>query len=123
MSVRSELAAALTAGLHKQRYTVIDVPRTLDELSPSRRIVQLYREEIQPNSNAMGNYKEQFVVWVLSPKKDQPAAEDDLEEGLYAVLGILDSLDWLTWTRASRANHVTGAQAYKIDLTLFTKKE
>lgn len=122
MGARQQLADALTAKLPKT-YQIIPVPRELDELSAKRPVVQVIRLEVEHAPN-QGSLKETFQLWALTPKKDQPAAEDDLERVLFNVIKFLDTSPLVTaWTKATRATHVSGAQAYRIDLTVYTEKE
>lgn len=122
MGARQELAAALKTAM-PTGYQIIAVPRDIDELAPKRPVIQIIRLEVEHAPN-QGSLKETFQLWALTPKKDQPAAEDDLEAILFNVIRFLDKSPLVTaWKQATRALHVSGAQAYRIDLTVYTEKE
>ena len=122
MSIRSDLAAALKP-LLPARVKIIDVPRSLDGLEPNKPVVMLYRETVEKAPNSIGDYFNQFVIWIVSPGIDVPRAENVLDDLLDQVLVALDDITWLNWRNAERS--VFGDQqapAYKINLTVVTNK-
>ncbi len=122
MSIRSDLAAALKP-LLPARIKIIDVPRSLDGLEPNKPVVMLYRETVEKAPNSIGDYFNQFVIWIVSPGIDVPRAENALDDLLDQVLVALDDITWLNWRNAERS--VFGDQqapAYKINLTVVTNK-
>lgn len=122
MSIRSDLAAALKP-LLPARIKIVDVPRSLDGLEPNKPVIMLYRETVEKAPNSIGDYFNQFVIWVVNPGVDIPRAENALDDLLDQVLVALDDITWLNWRNAERS--VFGDQqapAYKINLTVVTNK-
>lgn len=122
MSIRSDLAAALKP-LLPARVKIVDVPRSLDGLEPNKPVIMLYRETVEKAPNSIGDYFNQFVIWVVNPGVDIPRAENALDDLLDQVLVALDDITWLNWRNAERS--VFGDQqapAYKINLTVVTNK-
>lgn len=122
MGARQQLADALKAAL-PTKYKIIPYPRKVDELSANQPVVIIIRDAIEHAPN-QGNLKETFVLWALTPKKDQPGAEDDLDDILFSLVEFVDTSKMVaTWTKATRAIYGEQAQAYRIDITVHTEKE
>lgn len=119
MSARSQLAAAITAGLPATA-KVIDDLRAIPTLDPQTTVVvQLFRTKTTPASTR-GRYVLEFELWVMSPKTAPEVVEDDLDASLDDVLTVLESdeLELLLWTDATRAVHEAGYHGHKITLTI-----
>lgn len=122
MSVRSELAAALKP-LLPASVKIIDVPRSIDGIEAKRPVVLLFRESRAKAPNAMGDYFDTFVLYVITPGVDTRRSEDALDNTLDQVVDALDQIKWLNWSIAERS--VFGdnqAPAYKITLTIAYNK-
>jgi hypothetical protein len=120
---REQLAADLTPLLTD--YTILPDPRAVGSLDPGKRgTVQIVRDNFRRHPIApQASYLEQLHVWVLSHLKEQPAAENDLDDLAREVTDALQSLGKAAWDEARRMRHPEGHHAYRITATYITDKE
>lgn len=106
-------------------FAIVPDPRDLGELDPAKLgWVQIVRANRRANPTApQAQYLEQMHIWVATPKKAQPEAENDLDDSLDIVREALDSLDRSAIEVEERLTHQSGKHAYRITATYVTEKE
>lgn len=123
-NARLQLAADLGAIIGAD-FTIVPDPRTIEEVDPGKKgTVQLVQEDFRLNPRApQSQYLEVMNVWILTHQKEQPAAENDLDQIAPQVTRALERLgvqsDWI----AKRQTHPNGFHAYKVPVTYITDKE
>ncbi len=120
---RAELATRLEAKL--PTYQVVPDPRAIGTLDPGKEAaLQIVRDGLKPNPGApQAQYLERFHLWVITPLKAQPAAEDDLDDRVLEVTDALFTISSVGWEDAQRLTHPEGFHAYRISVTYETTKE
>lgn len=122
MSARTELVALLLAELPAytdnngaaQSYRVAG-STTLDRLDT--RTILLWQTNLDPFAAAgRDGVKVTLTLRLLTPYADGDAADDDLDDGLLDVLGVLLPVSWVVWTDAERGVFQEW-HGYKITLT------
>lgn len=123
MGARAEFVEFITP-LLPGTFEILSTYSGLGELdNPTTAVVQLLRTELAPAPNAQGTILQQFELWVIEPKTDTDELEDTLDDSLDTVLEAVDGCTWAQWTKATRTMHPgSDYHAYKIDLTLATKR-
>jgi hypothetical protein len=104
VSIRDELAAALADALDPDIYPVEGALRTPTRIDPGKHPVRVWQTTLTRNLT-FGTVTVDLVVWVLTGKiADDNATEDDLDDALDDVLGVIHTSNpkW-TWTTAERA--------------------
>lgn len=126
MSARTQLVELLTAGLDPDRYAVVgsaDVPDTIDV---GRIAVRAWQTDIAPGPQMHG-LTLNLVIWALSPKQTPGAVDDDLDEALEDVLGVLYPAEQFQWKRAERGvmqnDDYAGWHGYRFDITTYATIE
>jgi hypothetical protein len=120
---REQLAADLAPIL--PLYEIHPDPRALGSLDPGKRgTVQIVRDNFRRHPVApQASYLEQMHVWVVCHIKEQPAAENMLDDLVREVTDALQSLSKSAWDEAKRMRHPEGYHAYRITATYITDKE
>lgn len=128
MGTRTELAAGLETAFEDAgaKIRVVAYPDQVDPAaSDTDATIVVVRKSIAPAPQApIGAYSETFALWLIDPFEDREASEDNLDEQLAVVLGVLERINWLAFTIAERdtfGRPENGDPAYRIDVTLFTK--
>lgn len=123
MSVRTDLAAALAAGLPTTTgptgYRVIGYQRAPDRVD--QRTVMVWQDTITPHGIGSDLLIVSLTVWVLTPRLDPETADDDLDAALLDVLAVLHPLDAFTWGPAERGVFAETAHGYKLTVTAATQ--
>jgi hypothetical protein len=117
---RIELGELLTKELPR-KFKVIPQPRNTDTIEAKHPVVLVIRTSRKPSPAAMGQYFDEFAIWVIEPKIIDP--EDDLDDALDAVILALDAYPNITWTEAERSTYAEENPAYRIAATAVATKE
>lgn len=114
MSVRTELAAAIEAGIDGVK--VIASLLALGELDPAYRgVIQIIRTDVTPSKmQPQGAYLNTFEVWLIDPHTDPETVEDLLDDLLDELLELFDDLGWLEWDKAERSMYSDQYHAWKL---------
>lgn len=118
MSIREDIAAALTERLDPTRYAVIPYPYNPDLIPADKRPVSLWVASVDRDLT-LRVVRFRIVVWVLSPHADPSAGtEADLELSFSDVLDALHTSNpaW-TWTTATRGVLDDQWNGYRFDVT------
>jgi hypothetical protein len=116
--VRTELADLFTAHL-PDGYRVVGYPSEPDQIDTGSRVVALWQTDLVPGPT-LGLVTCHLQVWVLTPHAKPAAADDDLDDALLDVLGVLAAISsqWV-WTTATRDVMADTWHAYRVDVTTF----
>lgn len=72
---------------------------------------------------AIGVRMHSLRVRLLSPTQDPETVDDELDDDLATLLGILDTLDPITWETAERGMHADTYHAYTVTVTVPARKD
>jgi hypothetical protein len=101
MSTRTDLVAALLAGLDPVHYKVTGSPSCPDRIETSTFDVRAWASKLTPGI-ASGSVQIDCTVWVLTPLADPGPTDDALDGACDDVLEILYKLPWLSSPTAER---------------------
>lgn len=118
MSVRTELAAILAAGLPE--WDVRASIANVDGIEIPTLLV--WPAELSPGPT-LGTRTHELRVRLLTPVTDADAADDDLDELLPELLRLIEQHDPLTWTTAERGTHGEDYHAWTITVRVPARKE
>lgn len=121
MSVRDELAAALTP-LLPAGWKLIPYQDSVDTLNDVTVMLKLASVEKHPAA-PLGAYLTKFTVTVVDPSKDMGKAEDRLDDELLALLAALDGINNSLWSTAEKVLFQDAYLAYDIAVQVVTRKD
>jgi hypothetical protein len=101
MSTRTDLVAALVAGLDPAVYRVTGSPSCPDMIETGRFDVRAWVSKIAPGI-ASGSVQLDCTVWVLTASAVPGATDDALDGASDDVMAVLYELPWLTAPTAER---------------------
>lgn len=99
MSVREQLAQALTDGLPGWR--VLPYAAEPDALTRPTVIAWASKLERRPEFG-LYRFLVTLEVWVVAPSENLATVDDILDEAFEDVLAVLQPLEWLQWDSAER---------------------
>lgn len=121
MSARTDLVAALTAGL-PETYRVVGAPDVPDQVDVGGYAVRCWQTAVEKGPT-LGGLTMPLALWVLTGKQEPGAADDALDAALLAVLDVLHPLEWVQWTRAERGvmtrQDGDGFHGWRFELTAY----
>jgi len=125
VSARTDLVAALTAGL-PATYRVVGAPDVPDQVDVGEYAVRCWQTEVTPGPQ-LGGLTMPLVLWVLTGKQKPGTVDDVLDVAVLAVLDVLHGLEWVQWTRAERGvmtrEDGSGLHGWRFDLTAYGRIE
>lgn len=123
MQTRTQLADALRAVL-PAAWRVLDLARSMAEPDATiPAVVAVQRIRVQPAPNAQGSYLETFYIWLLEPSTDIDFIDDNLDDHLELLHDAIDSFNWLAWSGSERDTYDDTFHAYRVEVTIPTKKD
>jgi hypothetical protein len=133
MNGRQLVAEALRVSLPRRKYRILPGPSALQSVQAGNPVVMVVRTNLEPSPHAqLGQYRQEFDIWLIEPKQLGTEAEDSLDNALEDLIAAIDGErgpGWLTWITAERSTYSLDVDppkthpAYRISAVGFTNRD